>query len=120
MLSSRLPPFNLELCVRCCAAAYGRRGLSALTRVQPFRLSGMSRTQACRCLFIDHKSFRIDDYAVALGSGFHRHVALAHVIAHILGRPLERRAITAATAGADAEGIAFLELRNENLCVRKI
>src|SRR6185437_6134340 len=63
---------------------------------------------------IDDEAHRIDHHAVELFRGCHRHIALAHVLAHFLDRALPRIAVTAAAAGADAEAVAVvLQIEDE-------
>src|SRR6516164_3700613 len=82
-------------------------------RVRGAALAGPPRcAQLLRCHRIDLEGLRIDHDAVELRRELRAHVALAHVVANLFDRPLERIAVAAATARADFEGVARLELRH--------
>src|SRR5207247_10800876 len=60
------------------------------------------------------------NHGIELRRGFHRHVALPHVLADLLDRSCQRVAVAAATAGTDLERVAGLELRHQNLGIGKV
>src|SRR5436309_2330127 len=90
-------------------------------RVRGAALAGSTRrAQLFRRRCIDLEGLRIDHDAVELRRRLRGHVALAHVVANLFDRPLERVAVAATTARADFEGVAGLELRHQHLGVGEI
>src|SRR6266480_2992324 len=79
-----------------------------------------SCTQLLGCRRINLEGIGIEHHGIELRRGFHRHVALPHVLADLFDRSCQRVAVAATTAGTDLERVAGLELRHQNLGIGKV